>query len=321
MYLAIDGGGTKTEYLLLDQEFKTVGRHLGGCINHDFLEGGWDGTKRELLNGVRTLTGNNGAHISDIKDAAAGLAGIDNGRDQEEIEGIFREIGFREFTACNDGFLTVWGECPGGVGIAYNCGTAVCCAGIDESGRMEKTAGFDEWSGDAGGGNWIVQNVFRLAYRSLVLHRKETAFAAAYRRRFSLKTEADFLNSWSMLKDAGGYPDMRKDAIALFFEQLEAGEEGAAELAEQMALCGAENIRALTERLVFSESPVSVVLTGSIHTKAANRTYLALLERRIRERIALPFTMTMASGTPAEGAARHIRGKWEGSARRPGMFG
>ncbi len=29
MYLAIDGGGTKTEYLLLDQEFKTVGRHLG----------------------------------------------------------------------------------------------------------------------------------------------------------------------------------------------------------------------------------------------------------------------------------------------------
>lgn len=311
MYLAIDGGGTKTEYLLLDQAFEVVGRHLGGSINHDFLEGGWEGTKRELSEGTKALLVENRMDISDIKDVAAGLAGVDNGRDQEEIERIFKEIGFREFTVCNDGFLAVWGECPGGVGIAYNCGTAVCCAGIDERGRMEKTAGFDEWSGDAGGGNWIVRNVFRLVYRSLVLGRKETALAAAYQRRFSLKTEADFLDSWSMLKDPAGYPDMRKDVIALFFEQLEAGEEGAAELAEQMAACGAENIQAMTERLVFSECPVPVVLTGSIHTKAANSTYLALLEARMKDRIALPFTVTMASGTPAEGAAMHIRGKWE----------
>ncbi len=314
MYLAIDGGGTKTEYLLLNQEFETVGRHLGGCINHDFLESGWEGTKRELLRGTKALIDDRGYVISDIKDAAAGLAGVDNGRDQEEIERIFGEIGFREFTVCNDGFLTVWGECPDGVGIAYNCGTAVCCAGIDERGRMEKTAGFDEWSGDAGGGNWIVQNVFRLVYRSLVLHRKETALAEAYRRRFSLKTEADFLNAWSMLKDPAGYPDMRKDVIALFFEQLEAGEEGALELAQQMAACGAENIQAMTERLAFSKFPVSVVLTGSIHTKAANSTYLALLETRMRERIALPFTITVASGTPTEGAAMHIRRKWESGA-------
>ena len=31
MYLAIDGGGTKTEYLLLDEAFRTAGRYLGGC--------------------------------------------------------------------------------------------------------------------------------------------------------------------------------------------------------------------------------------------------------------------------------------------------
>lgn len=314
MYLAIDGGGTKTEYLLLDREFRTVGRHLGGCINHDFLNGGWQGTKRELLDGVRALTAGSGCGVSDIKDVAAGLAGVDNGRDQEAIEKIFREIGFREFKVCNDGFLTVWGECPGGVGIAYNCGTAVCCAGIDESGRMEKTAGFDEWSGDAGGGNWIVQNVFRLVYRSLVLQGEETALAAAYRRRFSLKTEADFLDSWSMLKDPAGYPDMRKDVIALFFEQLEAGERGASELAEQMAVCGVENIQAIQKRLAFSKSPVSVVLTGSIHTKAANGAYLALLETKMRERAVLPFDITMASGAPAEGAAMYIRRKWESSA-------
>ena len=46
MYIAIDGGGTKTEYLLLDKHFQVVDHYLGGCLNHDLLGNGWaDGFK------------------------------------------------------------------------------------------------------------------------------------------------------------------------------------------------------------------------------------------------------------------------------------
>ena len=41
MYIAIDGGGTKTEYLLLDKYFQVVDHYLGGCLNHDLLGNGW----------------------------------------------------------------------------------------------------------------------------------------------------------------------------------------------------------------------------------------------------------------------------------------
>ena len=41
MYIAIDGGGTKTEYLLLDKHFQVVDHYLGGCLNHDLLGNGW----------------------------------------------------------------------------------------------------------------------------------------------------------------------------------------------------------------------------------------------------------------------------------------
>ena len=32
MYIAIDGGGTKTEYLLLDKHFQVVDHYLGRCF-------------------------------------------------------------------------------------------------------------------------------------------------------------------------------------------------------------------------------------------------------------------------------------------------
>lgn len=307
MYLAIDGGGTKTEYLLLDEGFRTVERHLGGCVNHDFLADGWEGTKRELQRGVEAVLAKTGLGIFAVKNVVAGLSGVDNSRDRERMEEIFRAIGFTEFLVCNDGFLTVWAECPEGVGIAYNCGTGVCCAGIDEAGSMEKMAGLDEWSGDAGGGIWIVQNVFRLVYRSTILYREETPLAAAYKRKFLLVTEDAVLNSWNMLKDPAAYPEWSKDVIGLFFARLEAGDKEVWELARQMALCAAENVKAVMERLSFFKEPVTVVLTGSVHTKAANETYLALLEERMREEITVPFRLVMASRPPVEGAVLKLK--------------
>lgn len=307
MYLAIDGGGTKTEYLLVDEAFRTVERYFGGCVNHDFLADGWEGTRRELQRGTEAVLAKTGLQIFDIKNTVAGLSGVDNGRDQEQMEEIFREIGFTEFLVCNDGFLAVWAECPAGVGIAYNCGTGVCCAGISEAGGMEKTAGLDAWSGDAGGGIWIVQNVFRLVYTSAVLYREETPLMTAYKRKFSLETEEAVLNSLDMLKDPAGYPEWSKNVITLFFERLEAGDQEALGLARQMARCAAENIRAVMKRLSFSREPVTVVLTGSVHTKAANETYLTLLEERMKEEVTVPFRLVMASKRPVEGAVLKLK--------------
>lgn len=307
MYLAIDGGGTKTEYWLLDEKFQMIGCCFGGCVNHDFLEKGWEGAKQELCQSIHTLLNNNNLKVSDIRDVAVGLSGVDNREDWKKMNEIFREIGFTEFSICNDGFLAIWAECSDGVGIAYNCGTGVCCAGIDEMGRQEKIAGLDEWSGDAGGGNWIVQNVFRLVYKSLILHRKETALAAAYKKKFFLKTEEDFLNSWSMLKNPLKYPKMTKDVVTLFFEELEEGEEEVEQLAEQMAAYAVENIQALIKRLTFSMHSVPVILTGSIHMKAANKAYLTLLEKRMEERIMRPLAIGVASKRPVEGAVRWLK--------------
>ena len=76
MYIAIDGGGTKTEYLLLDKHFQVVDHYLGGCLNHDLLGNGWADVSLALKASIDVLLERNGLTVSDIEAVAAGISGI-----------------------------------------------------------------------------------------------------------------------------------------------------------------------------------------------------------------------------------------------------
>ena len=86
MYIAIDGGGTKTEYLLLDKHFQVVDHYLGGCLNHDLLGNGWADVSLALKASIDVLLERNGLTVSDIEAAAAGISGLDTARDQQILD-------------------------------------------------------------------------------------------------------------------------------------------------------------------------------------------------------------------------------------------
>lgn len=312
MYIAIDGGGTKTEYLLLNVQFEIIERYLGGCVNHDFLPNGWEGTMAELRNGITVLLGRRNLQISEVKDVTAGLSGIDTGLDQQCIERCMAELGIQKFAVCNDGFLSIMAECPDGWGIAYNCGTGVCCAAIDEKNNRMKMAGLDDWSGDAGGGTWIVMEVFRQIYKDLFFRREETSFAKKYMQMLGLKTDADFVDSWSRLKEPSKYPELQKMIIHFLFEQFEAGEEEADLIVNKMLQCASDNIHAVIKGLEFSHSVIPLVLSGSIHTKAANRKYLCSLNERLKKLTDNRLNICIAEKAPVWGAVQWLKNRNNG---------
>lgn len=168
MYIAIDGGGTKTEYLLLDKHFQVVDHYLGGCLNHDLLGNGWADVSLALKASIDVLLERNGLTVSDIEAAAAGISGLDTAGDQQQADACFSSAGISRFLAINDGYLPIAAENPAAWGVSLNCGTGMCCAAIDSSGNRIKLAGMDEWSGDAGGGNWIVMQMYRKVYENLI---------------------------------------------------------------------------------------------------------------------------------------------------------
>ena len=93
MYIAIDGGGTKTEYLLLDKYFQVVDHYLGGCLNHDLLGNGWADVSLALKASIDVLLERNGLTVSDIEAAAAGISGLDTARDQQQADACFSSAG------------------------------------------------------------------------------------------------------------------------------------------------------------------------------------------------------------------------------------
>ena len=110
MYIAIDGGGTKTEYLLLDKHFQVVDHYLGGCLNHDLLGNGWADVSLALKASIDVLLERNGLTVSDIEAAAAGISGLDTAGDQQQADACFSSAGISRFLAINDGYLPIAAE-------------------------------------------------------------------------------------------------------------------------------------------------------------------------------------------------------------------
>lgn len=309
MYIAIDGGGTKTEYLLLDKNFQVTDRYLGGCLNHDFLGKGWEDVQRLLRDSLDALLGRNSLTISDIQDVAGGISGLDTSEDQKHMDACFSRIGFSRFLAMNDGYLPIWAENPAGWGVSLNCGTGMCCAAIDELGNKIKLAGMDEWSGDAGGGNWIVMHMYRKVYEDLILKYSRTPLVEAYMERLSLSGKEDFINSWAALKsvDDPESRELHQKIIQLFFALFQRYNPETEVLANRMVKCAAYTIDAAVRNLQFSHEKIPVYFSGSILTKAAPEEYLSLLRKSLGCICQGKLDVKMCDRRPVEGAVQMLR--------------
>lgn len=308
MYIAIDGGGTKTEYLLLNENFEVANRVLGGATNHEHVPGGFEGVRKEIMASAEKLLEPSGLAFSDVRDVVAGVAGIDNKSQAAKLESILHEIGFVRVMVCNDGYLPVKTACEGGVGIAYNCGTGVCCTSIDSDGKMTKTGGLEEWAGDAGGGTWILQQVFCAVYDELMLGIGHTMLTKAYMDALGLKTGDEELSppeeSLIRLREDS---EAKKKVIAALFACNRAGDAAAQAICRRMIERGTQYIVGAYRAGRFEGDTVIVSLAGSVLLKAADEYYLKAFKESVEAALPVCVRWTRPEHTAVYGAAEWIK--------------
>ena len=308
MYIAIDGGGTKTEYLLLDENFEVAGRILGGATNHEHVPGGFEGVRREIETSVKALLAEKQLTMADVCDVVAGVAGIDNKNQTITLAKILKDMGFARAMVCNDGYLPVKAACEGGVGIAYNCGTGVCCTSIDSHGKMTKTGGLEEWAGDAGGGTWILQQVFRSVYDELMLGVGHTQLTQAYMDALSLKPDDEELSppeeSLIRLREDS---EAKKKVIASLFVCNRAGDAAAQAICAQMIKRGTQYIAGAYRAGWFDGDEVIISLAGSVLLKAADEHYLKAFKSNVEAALPVSVKWVKPEKSAAHGAAVWIK--------------
>ena len=275
-YIGVDGGGTKTAFALFDENKKMLESVTGPGSNHENLEDSFNAASDIIMKGLKDLCTKAGIELADVSFTLMGLAGIDHPYQYDIMCQMLREKGLANFEVYNDGFIVVKAGSETGVAIGYNCGTGVCCNGIDIDGNRMMLAGLGDFSGDISGGGNIVIKAFELVYNQLFLGLEKTLITDMIMKEFGLTRREELLGLIEKIEGENG-DDYIRVFVSSFFEAAKQGDKPALEYCERMAERGARLIAALSKELNYGEGEVEVVLSGSINVKLDNKAYLDML--------------------------------------------
>ena len=163
-YLGVDGGNTKTDYLLCAVEGGFVDVFRAGTCSHEQFEDGYDGMERAMREQLAQLFARNGVGMGDVAAAGFGLAGGDLPVQITELKKRVEAIGFSCYGLSNDGILGIKAASESGVGLCAVNGTGTVVVGIDETGGILQVGGVGPLSGDFAGGGYISRQIITRLY-------------------------------------------------------------------------------------------------------------------------------------------------------------
>jgi N-acetylglucosamine kinase-like BadF-type ATPase len=167
--LAVDGGASKTDALLVTRQGAVLGRARGGPSNHQMV--GMDAAMDALGQVIADVVAD--AHMDELALPLCDvgvycLAGIDLAVDEERLAPA---IALRGWTGTdllrNDTFAVMRAGTTATWGVGIVCGTGVNCAAVGPDGSTVRFPALAELSGDfAPGGSWLGVRALGLALRA-----------------------------------------------------------------------------------------------------------------------------------------------------------
>lgn len=299
-YIGVDGGGTKTAYALYDENKNVLAQHEGPASNHENMEGSFPEAAGIIADGLNSLVSKNGITLNDVGGILMGLAGIDHPYQHDEMQSELAKLGVTGARIYNDGFIVIKAGVGSGAGIGYNCGTGTCCNSIDTKGNMLQIGGFDVLSGDKGNGHWVGAQAFRIMYDQLCLGKCESMITSLMGEKAGITDKSSLLESIAVLEGEDGEILLRK-LITSFFEAANSNDAPAMAVIEEMAQRGADYICGHVNSMTFDCEVISVVLSGSIHTKLPSHRYTDRMAQLVEERTGRKFNFIKLDCAPVTG--------------------
>lgn len=157
--VGVDGGGTKTQAVILDVNFAILGEGLAGPSNP--LRVGITnaaGAVREAIDRACEVAQ---VRRTDLVAARIGLAGASRHELTERMRDALAGLGIGEVVVVGDADIALYGATEGQPGLIVIAGTGSICCGINARGRRECAGGWGPIAGDEGGGSWISRRALR----------------------------------------------------------------------------------------------------------------------------------------------------------------
>jgi N-acetylglucosamine kinase-like BadF-type ATPase len=154
LFLGVDGGGTKTHFVLIDGDGNLLASHAGPGSYH--LEIGMDGLRAVLADGLAALFRQARLESGAVTHAFFGLPAHGEDSAAQVLLDAMPEplLGHRRYRCGNDMVCAFAGALGGGDGIAIVAGTGSIGYG-ERNGRSARAGGWGEIFSDEGSAYWI----------------------------------------------------------------------------------------------------------------------------------------------------------------------
>jgi N-acetylglucosamine kinase-like BadF-type ATPase len=260
--LAVDGGNSKTEVVLLDRGGRVLGAARGPGSNHAHSDHRHVMALIDSLvaSAAADLDGEMSAGIADV--AVLALAGADFPYDDRRLAAAAALFGWADrVMVCNDALAMLRAGSDSQAAVALVCGAGINCVGQAPDGRTVRFPALGDLSGDWGGGYDIGMAAVAAAMRAQDGRGPRTSLAVEVPHHFGLGRP-----STVVFAIHSGRIDRRRllELPPVVFAAADAGDGEAVAIVERQANELVVMAAAVVRRLHLTRSVVDLVLGGGV---------------------------------------------------------
>ncbi|HEX6730304.1 MAG TPA: BadF/BadG/BcrA/BcrD ATPase family protein [Pyrinomonadaceae bacterium] len=258
--LAIDGGGSRTRCLAIDQQGRVVGKALAGPSNHLLIDAAI--VSRSLTEVIDATLADGQLDRSDVACVSAGLAGVDfDGAGAPEMEALLRDLGFERVVINGDMVIAHAGALGSLFGVVTLSGTGSVTLGIDRAGRRVKVGGWGPIYGDEGSAYRIGEMALRASARAYDGRGPATVLTSEILTALNLK---EFRETIQRVYVEEMEPREIAALSRIAYKAAEAGDEIARKIFIQAGEELAESVNAAINQLEWEDAEVLVSYQGAV---------------------------------------------------------
>lgn len=189
-FLGVDGGGTKTDFLLIDETGKVLAAHRGGSAY--YLELGLDAVRAMMVEGIRATLARAGIGAAQLEFAFLALPAY--GEDRAllpRLDSIAAEVLSADRYRCDNDVVCGWaGALAACDGVNIVAGTGSIAYGEFQT-RGARAGGWGELFSDEGSAYWIAREGLTLFSRMSDGRSPKGALYGLIREHFKLQADLD----------------------------------------------------------------------------------------------------------------------------------
>ena len=202
--LGIDGGGSKTVCILMQDTGEVLGRGEAGSSNYQTI--GIKATLQSIESAIYAATNEalNSIIYINIKAISLGLAGVGRATDIEIIKALVQDLqnskllrinwaSASNIVICNDALIALVGGIGDDVGVVVAAGTGSIVFGRNHHGKTKRVGGWGYILGDEGSAYKIAVTGMQAAFKAYDGREMSTSLVEAFKQHLNLANIEDLI--------------------------------------------------------------------------------------------------------------------------------